>query len=131
VGQQVSDAGRGTTANDPEADAVAARLKDAREFLNLSQQFVAEQTGLPRSAISDIERGARRVDMLELKRLAAVYRLPVSHFYGDDKADADDPDPTAAALARATKQMGESEKQQLLRFAQFLQRYDGDTGAET
>jgi transcriptional regulator with XRE-family HTH domain len=127
----MSDESRGQAGSVPEAQAVAARLRDAREFLNLSQQFVAEQTGLPRSAISDIERGARRVDMLELKRLAGIYRLPASYFYGEDEATAANSDPTAAALARATKQMGDSEKQQLLRFAQFLQRYDGDTDTDT
>jgi transcriptional regulator with XRE-family HTH domain len=92
--------------------------------LNLSQQFVAEQTGLPRSAISDIERGARRVDSLELKRFAALYRLPPSHFLGEDNPEFVTSDPTAAALARATKEMGEVEKQQLLRFAQFLRNFD-------
>ena len=37
----------------PPRDAfVARRLREAREFTNLSQQFVSEQTGIPRSAIS-------------------------------------------------------------------------------
>ena len=39
---------------------LANRLREEREFANLSQQFVAQQTGIPRSAISDIERGSRR-----------------------------------------------------------------------
>ena len=39
-----------------EAQGLAARLRDAREYLDLSQQFVADQTGIPRSAISDISR---------------------------------------------------------------------------
>ena len=40
------------TPND--AHQLARRLREAREFLNISQQFVAEQTGIPRSAVSDI-----------------------------------------------------------------------------
>jgi transcriptional regulator with XRE-family HTH domain len=47
-----------------DAEQLARRLREAREFLNLSQQFVAEQTGIPRSAVSDIERGSRRVESL-------------------------------------------------------------------
>lgn len=109
---------------DDEAQVLAARLREAREYLNLSQQFVAGQTGLPRSAISDIERGARRVDSLELKRFAALYRLPPSHFLGEDVLEFGDSDPTTAALARATNEMAEPEKQQLLRFAQFLRNFD-------
>lgn len=116
----------GETSNE-EAQALARRLRDAREFLNLSQQFVADQTGLPRSAISDIERGARRVDSLELKRFAALYRLPPSHFLGDDDPEMAGSDPTTVALARATKEMAEPEKQQLVRFAQFLRNFDDGT----
>ena len=37
---------------------LAQRLRDQRTFLNISQQFVADQTGIRRSAVSDIERGA-------------------------------------------------------------------------
>lgn len=115
--------GRGSSADD-EAQHLAVRLREAREYLNLSQQFVADQTGIPRSAISDIERGERRVDSLELKRLAALYRLPPSHFLGEDDPELADSDPTSAALARASKEMAEPERQQLLRFAQFLRNFD-------
>jgi transcriptional regulator with XRE-family HTH domain len=111
-----------------EAQALAARLRDAREYLNLSQQFVSDQTGIPRSAISDIERGARRVDSLELKRFAALYRLPPAHFLGEEDPELAGSDRTTAALARATKDMAEPEKRQLLRFAQFLQNFDGGKG---
>lgn len=111
-----------------EAEALTQRLREAREYLNLSQQFVADQTGLARSAVSDIERGIRRVDSLELKRLAALYRLPPAHFLGETEEFAGS-DPTSAALARATKDMGEPDKQQLLRFAQFLRNFEGDPKA--
>lgn len=107
-----------------DAQILAQRLREAREFLNLSQQFVADQTGLARSAISDMERGARRVDSIELKHLAALYRLPPSHFLGQDEPAWADSDPTSLALARATKEMGEPERLQLLRFAQFLRNFD-------
>jgi len=36
------------------------RLKKLREYLGMSQQHVAERTGIPRSAVSDIERGLRQ-----------------------------------------------------------------------
>jgi transcriptional regulator with XRE-family HTH domain len=114
----------------PEADdaqQLARRLREAREFTNLSQQFVAEQTRIPRSAISDIERGSRRVESLELKRLAELYRMPVDYFLGNDPpqelAGAAD-DPTVRALTRAAGEMGADEKEQVLRFALFLQNYE-------
>jgi transcriptional regulator with XRE-family HTH domain len=108
-----------------DATALAQRLRDQRGFLNLSQQFVSEQTGIPRSAISDIERGARRVDSIELKRLAELYRMPVDYFLGqppDKDLDAGR-DMTVQALARAASEMSKEEKEQVLRFALFLQNY--------
>jgi transcriptional regulator with XRE-family HTH domain len=109
-----------------ESAELARRLRDQRTFLNLSQQFVSEQTGIPRSAISDIERGARRVESIELKRLAELYRMPVNYFLGQSAAEELDgalQDTTLKALARAASEMGEKEKDQVLRFALFLQNY--------
>src|SRR5450759_2453839 len=93
--------------DDEAAQALARRLREQRSFLNLTQQFVAKQTGIPRTAISDIERGARRVDSLELKRLAEIYRMPIDYFVGGDAADLDSAsDPTLQALARTANKMG-------------------------
>lgn len=110
-----------------DAQQLAKRLREAREFTNLSQQFVSEQTGISRSAISDIERGTRRVESLELKRLAALYRMPVDYLLGNDppgELAGAASDPTTQALARATGEMGEDEKAQVLRFALFLRNYE-------
>jgi transcriptional regulator with XRE-family HTH domain len=112
--------------NTPDADARALveRLRDTREYLGLSQQFVAEQTGIPRSAISDIERGERRVESIELKRLSKLYRYPVEYFLGseateNESADAD----TIQALARAAGDLTQEDREQVLKFADFLRHY--------
>jgi transcriptional regulator with XRE-family HTH domain len=108
-----------------ESEHLAARLKEAREFANLSQGFVAEETGLSRSAISEIERGQRRVESLELKRLAAVYRMPVEYFLrDDDELAAAAPDETVAALARTAQEMTPDNRREVLRFAMFLQNFE-------
>jgi len=110
--------------NKDDAGSLARRLREQRAYLNLTQQFVAEQAGIPRSAISDIERGARRVDSLELKRLAQLYRMPVDYFLGIDGEDLDSADPTVHALARAATEMGPEGKEEVLRFATFLRNYE-------
>jgi transcriptional regulator with XRE-family HTH domain len=112
------------TLSDKEAKALADRLRDTREYLGLSQQFVAEQTGIARSAISDIERGVRRVESLELKRFSRVYRYPVDYFLGDaapEEADAG----TLSALTRVTGELTEEDRNQVLKFATFLRHYRG------
>jgi transcriptional regulator with XRE-family HTH domain len=101
---------------------LAKRLRETREYLNLSQQFVAEQTGLPRSAISDIERGIRKVDSLELQRFSHLYRYPVSYFLGADDEIAG-ADATIQALARAAGELTEEDRAEVLRFATFLRHY--------
>jgi transcriptional regulator with XRE-family HTH domain len=113
-------------ATDEEATTLASRLREAREFANLSQGFVAEQTGISRSAISEIERGQRKVESLELKRLAAVYRMPIDYFLGPDDPELAGaaPDQTVQALARATQDMTPDNRREVLRFALFLQNFD-------
>jgi transcriptional regulator with XRE-family HTH domain len=115
---------RARNAPDADARALAERLRDTREYLGLSQQFVAEQTGIPRSAVSDIERAARRVESIELKRLSKLYRYPVEYFLGidaaeNDRADAD----TIQALARAAGELTPEDREQVLKFADFLRHY--------
>ena len=111
---------------DDEATTLATRLREAREFANLSQGFVAEQTGISRSAISEIERGQRRVESLELKRLAAVYRMPVAYFLETDEPELAGaaPDQTVQALTRATQDMTPDNRREVLRFALFLQNFE-------
>jgi transcriptional regulator with XRE-family HTH domain len=116
------------TPAEDEASELAQRLREAREFANLSQGFVAEQTGLSRSAISEIERGQRRVESLELKRLATLYRMPLEYFLRSTESElsaAEQSDVTLQALARASKEMTADNRRELLRFALFLQNYEG------
>ena len=100
---------------------LATRLREAREYLNLSQQFVADKTGIPRSAVSDIERGVRKVDSLELRKLARLYMYPVGYFLGEEEAGED-----VRILARAVTDLTEDDRAEVVRFAQFL-RYSAET----
>ena len=118
------------TEKESDAKALAERLRDTREYLGLSQQFVSEQSGIPRSAISDIERGVRKVDSIELKKLSRLYRYPIEYFLrGGDEDDAADAE-TVQALARAAGELTKEDQQEVLRFANFLRHYGRakDTG---
>lgn len=97
---------------------LAERLKQAREYLDLSQDEVAKAVGLPRTAISLIESGQRKVDAIELKRLAALYQRSVSYFTGDVPTDELPED--IEHLARAAKKLSARDRQELARFAEFL-----------
>jgi transcriptional regulator with XRE-family HTH domain len=104
---------------DPAWKQLGDRLRAKREYLGLSQQLVSDRTGIARSAISDIERGERKVDSLELKKLAALYLTPVTYLLDED-ADADPAEHAIAALKRAVAGLTDSDQRELLRFAEFL-----------
>jgi len=99
---------------------LGAKLREAREYLGLSQDEVAKAVGMTRSAISLIESGQRGTDALELKKLAELYQRPVVDFTGaTDLIDAPMPE-TVQHLARAAAKLTESDRAELLRFAEFL-----------
>lgn len=103
--------------------ALGKRLRETREFLNLSQQFVADQTGIPRSAISDIERGVRRVDSLELQRFSDLYRFPVGYFLGEEPREGESTPDNLRALNRTARDLTAKDRAELLKFALFLQHF--------
>ena len=98
---------------------MGARLRQAREFLGLSQEAVAEALGVPRASVSAMESGRRKVSSLELRDLARIYKRPLDWFY-DAGGDPIDEDETVSALFRATKNLNQEDKEQVLRFAEFL-----------
>ncbi len=65
----------------PDYKQILGKLKAARLRSGLNQSEVAQQLGRPQSYISKIEAGERRVDVLELKQLAKIYKKSVSYFY--------------------------------------------------
>ena len=106
-------------AKDSDRKTLGERLKDAREYLGFSQEDIAVYVGVPRSAVSLIETGQRKIDALELKKLAGLYKRPVGYFTGEDVTDA-----TIGAdvkhLARKVAQLSADDREELSRFADFL-----------
>jgi transcriptional regulator with XRE-family HTH domain len=95
------------------------KLKKLREYLGMSQQYVAECTGVPRTAVSDIERGQRKVDAIELTKFARLYQQPVSWLLDEDEQAS----PGAHALSLLARKYGrltEHDLAQLEDFAAFL-----------
>ncbi|MEU9777010.1 helix-turn-helix transcriptional regulator [Streptomyces sp. NPDC047968] len=109
----------GARPRDPELAQLGERLRKTRDYLNMSQQFVSDSTGIPRSAISDIERGERRVDSLELKKLARLYRQPVAYFLAEEK-EADVGAYALAGLPRALARLTDGDQRTVLEFAEYL-----------
>ncbi len=99
---------------------IGLRLKETREYLRLSQDEVASAVKIARPAISLIESGERKVEALELKRFADLYRQPVAYFIGGEEESSTAVPKEVAFLARTATQLTPEDQKELLRFAQFL-----------
>jgi len=120
-----------TPSSDPEREVLGQRLKEAREYLGLSQDYVSQQTKIPRPAISEVEAGRRKVESLELKRLAALYGRPLNYFLPDkESAGLGSPetrdsqsgtmDQTDIKLRGLTKDLPAEDREEIVRFAEYL-----------
>jgi transcriptional regulator with XRE-family HTH domain/Zn-dependent peptidase ImmA (M78 family) len=59
---------------------IGARLRQSRIAAGFSQEQLAQAIGLERTMVAKVEAGSRRLDALELSRVAAVLGLPMAHF---------------------------------------------------
>lgn len=111
------------TPTDLDREHLATKLRDAREYLGLSQEYVSQQTKIPRPAISEIEAGKRRVESIELQRLAALYSRPIGYFLRSEESppsEGKDQIDVEAKLRNTTKGLPVDDIQEILRFAEYL-----------
>ena len=114
-GGTAENRGDANTSSSDEQMELAVRLREAREYVGLLQEDAARALGIPRASVSMLESGKRRVSSLELRRLARLYRRPVGWLLGDEV----EIDPSTP-LFRATDALSDEDKEQVLRFAEFL-----------
>ena len=100
------------------------RLREARKYLGLKQEEVAAYLKIPRTGLTDIENGQRRVEAIELARLARLYRQSVGYFTGEDEASASLP-ADVAHLARRVADLSTQDREELGRFADYLRARSG------
>lgn len=90
------------------------RLKQARKYLNLSQEYVATQMGLQRTAITAIELGQRNVSSEELKKFSELYGLSLDELvYGEDE------DSEVKVLTRRYSELSEVDKREIQNLIEF------------
>jgi transcriptional regulator with XRE-family HTH domain len=112
-----NDSDDGADVDDNEEQArIGARLKEAREYVGLLQEDVASALGIPRASVSALESGKRRVTGLEVRRLARIYRKPVGWLLGEEEIELTEAEP----LFRAAESLSARDRDQVLRFAEFL-----------
>lgn len=102
---------------DEQRSALAQRLREAREYVGLSQEDVAATLGISRPAVTNIEAGVRKVEAVELDKLSQLYGQTVAYLLTGESSKTD---AKVAFLARATQGLSEQDLEELGRFADFL-----------
>src|SRR5579862_1106514 len=102
---------------DSDRESLGARLKLAREYRGYSQDDVAKYLGISRSAVSLIESGERRLDTIELAKLARLYQTTIQELAIDTPPPVND---SVQAVARLAAALTEEDRREVMQFAQFL-----------
>lgn len=102
--------------HDDDQKLMGLRLKEAREVLGLTQEQAAAALGVQRTSVTSMEQGKRNVSASELAKLSNIYRRSVEWLLGREESSTVE----GSALLRATKGLSDSDKEKVLRFAQFL-----------
>ena len=90
------------------------RLRQARKYLGLSQEYVATQMELHRTAITAIELGQRSVSSEELKSFSELYGLSLDDLvYGKDK------DSEVKVFTRKYSELSEDDKREIQNLVDF------------
>ena len=95
------------------------RLKQARKYLNLSQEFVARQMNLSRPTISAIESGQRKVSAEELDRFSKLYGVSTEELMHGKVSDTVE----AEMFARAFSELSDKDKKEIMNLIDFKRRY--------
>jgi len=98
--------------------ALGQRLKNARDYRGFSQEDVATCLGIPRSAVSLIEGGERRIDAIELSKIAKLFDCSIDELTADPQPDVDSA--SIEMVARLAAKLSDEDRAEVVRFAQFL-----------
>lgn len=107
---------------------MSARLREAREYLGLSQEEVAIALNISRPAVTNIESGARKIEALELEQLAKLYGRTIAYFLSGEQPQAD---ANVAFAARALHGLSSKDMEEVARFAEFLRASDRTKGSRS
>lgn len=95
-------------------DQLNDRLRKARKYLNLSQEFVAKKTGLNRTSITAIELGQRNVSVEELKIFSQIYGISVDELVNGKKENSNE-----KVLARLFSELSDIDKLEIQNLIEF------------
>jgi len=97
---------------------IGLKIKEAREFANMSQKDLADKIGYESAtAISLLESGERKVSIGDLQKMSDIFKLDIKFFLGQKEKK-----PDFLFALRADKSLTQSEQDQILNFIDFVKK---------
>lgn len=93
------------------------RLRESREMLHLTQDYVARVLGVPRTAIVQIESGRRRISAEELATFSKLYGVSTDYIMGTQINSE-----TVELFARGFESLPDQDKEEILNLIEFKRR---------
>lgn len=100
---------------------LAKRLKEARKYLDLSQEYVGGLLGLKHSSISDIENGKREVSATELKLLSEIFGYSTYELLYGKKSE------IGVIFARAFTDLTDEDKNEIMNLIHLKRKLNENT----
>ena len=97
---------------------LGTRLKEAREYLGLTQEDVAKLMGVSRVIITNIEAGTRKVSAEELSKFSKIYGWTMEELMEGEKAETE----TVQMFARTFNELSDEDKRKLQELCRICPR---------
>lgn len=105
---------------------IGLKIQIAREEKGLSQEQLARALGCSQPALSNYEKGKRRLYLSHLEKLSEILEKPPAYFMENSsltkpvREPAASGDPRLEQLLENIKELGEPEREELYNYVQFL-----------
>lgn len=93
---------------------IKERLKESREMLHLTQNYVARVIGIPRTAIVQIENGNRKVSTDELVKFSKLYGVSSDYLLGTQTDNS-----SIEVFTRGFEGLSEQDQEEILNLIAF------------
>ena len=102
-----------------DSELFCVRLKEIRTQRKMTQQDIAEKTGIPSTSISHIEAGSRKPSLENFYKLVVVLNVSSDYLLGRTDQYSDlGTDP----IAKSIQELSESEREMIQKFILSLQK---------
>jgi transcriptional regulator with XRE-family HTH domain len=91
-----------------------SRIRNSRNNLHLSQEYVANYLGIGRSAMVDIESGKRKVTADELNKLSKLFLIPT-----DELLNGKNTSKPSQVFARSFEDLDEKDQAEIMNLIEF------------